>query len=87
MPNLHEFDLKLAEEQKIKCCVKDQSETVIILRAWRGREKGEMAHFLNSGCQKYGRPLGPHDMWKQINISWNGDGPELLGSQWLDLWK
>jgi len=27
MQNLHEFDLKLTEEQKMKCCVKDWSET------------------------------------------------------------
>ena len=68
-------------------CVKDQSETVVISWAWRGCKKGEMAPFLDSGCHKYSRPIGPHDMWKQIDISWKKDGPELLGSQWLDLWK
>jgi len=68
-------------------CVKDQSETVVISWAQRDHMKWEMAPFLDSGCQKYGRPLGPHNMWTQINISWKGDGPELLGSRWLDLWK
>ena len=68
-------------------CVKDQSETVVILQAQRGHKKGEMAPFLDGGCKKYSRPFGLHDMWMQINISWKGDGPELLGSQWLDLWK
>jgi len=59
-------------------CVKDQSETVVISQAWRGHKKGKMAPFLDGGCQKYGRPLGPHDIWKQINISRKGDGPELF---------
>ena len=40
-------------------CVKDQSETVVISQARRGHKKGEMAPFLDGGCQKYGRPLGP----------------------------
>jgi hypothetical protein len=62
-------------------CVKDQSKTVVISQARRGRKKGEIAPFLDGGCQKYGRPLGPHDMWMQINISRKGDGPELLGSR------
>ena len=58
-------------------CVKDQSETVVISQAQRGHKKGEMAPFLDGGCQKYGR-LQPHDMWTQIHISQKGDGPELL---------
>ena len=42
---------------------------------------------LDQSHRSNGRPLGPGNMWMQINISWKGDGPELLGSQWLDLWK
>ena len=37
-------------------CVKDQSKIVVILQAQRGHKKGEMAPFLDSGCQKYSRP-------------------------------
>src|ERR1700723_3423018 len=44
MPNLHEFDLKLAEEQKIKCCVKDQCETVVI-RPVKSHSKLELCFY------------------------------------------
>jgi hypothetical protein len=44
MQNLHEFDLKLTEEQKIKCCVKDWSETVVI-RPFKSHSKLELCFY------------------------------------------
>jgi hypothetical protein len=79
MPNLHEFDLKLAEEQKIKCCVKDQSETVVIRLggvghcfAWQGYSSlGETGFSNYNGRQKYCTQLASHVTLHIPNIfSW-----------------
>jgi len=58
-----------------------------MIEFWKQRLINRGNTILDSDCHKYSRPLGPHNMWKPINISRKGDGPELLGSQWLDLWK
>ena len=42
--NFHEFDLKLTEEQKMKCCVKDWSETVVI-RPFKSHSKLELCFY------------------------------------------
>jgi len=44
MQNLHEFDLKLTEEQKMKCCVKNWSETVVI-RPFKSHSKLELCFY------------------------------------------
>ena len=44
MQNLHEFDLKLTEEQKKKCCVKDWFVTVVI-RPFKSYSKLELCFY------------------------------------------
>jgi hypothetical protein len=95
MPNLHEFDLKLAEEQKIKCCVKDQSETVVI-RPFKSHSKLELCfytkkkywvcaklHMMQVGCNTF---VSHCNYWNQFH--WGTSTPAMQSNGPLpQVWK